>query len=300
MKNAIILFLFAILCFAGMNSCNSGGGKQKTINGFDVQFLDDQKGDLVKEGDYVYFRYYVMTKDSLIFSSVMQTPLIKFKVPKIEKADPKKAQAITEALILLSKGDSVIVFQKLDEDMKKSINLPNVDVLEYHVKMVDIKNEADYKMEMEAEQKEIAAKAKVLQDQAIGIGEKAKQILTDYKANKLNSSIIKTPSGLKYMVLEAGNGPKAEAGKPVSVNYYGMLMDGNRFDDSWSRGQEFKFPLGQGQVIKGWDEGVQNLNEGAKAVLFIPANLGYGAEGSPPAIPANAELMFYIEVNKVN
>lgn len=300
MKNATVLFLFAILFIVGMNSCKSGGSKQKTINGFEVQLIDDQKGELVKEGDYVYFRYYVRAKDSVIFTSVKSTPMVKFKVPKIEKSDPKKAQAITEALVFLSKGDSAVVYQTMDEDMKKSINLPDVDILEFHVMLVDIKSEADYKLEMEAEQKVLAEKGKVLMDQAPAIAEKAKQILSDYKADKFKSSIIVTPSGLKYIVLEAGTGPKAEAGNPVSVNYYGMLIDGTRFDDSWSRGQEFKFPLGQGQVIPGWDEGVANLNEGAKACLFIPSKLGYGAQGSPPVIPENADLVFYIEVNKAN
>jgi FKBP-type peptidyl-prolyl cis-trans isomerase FkpA len=300
MKNATVLILFAVLFLAGLNSCKNGGGKQKTLNGFEVTFLDDQKGDLAKEGDYVYFKYYVMYKDSLIFSSLMQTPMVKFKLPKLEKGDIKKAQPIAEVLHMMSKGDSVIVYQKIDEQMKKSINLPHVDVLDFHVKLVDVKNEADYKAEMAVEQKEQEEKAKVLTAQAGEIADKAKKNLEDYKSGKLKSSLITTPSGLKYIVLEAGTGPKAVVGKPVSVNYYGMLMNGTRFDDSWSRGQEFSFPLGQGQVIKGWDEGVANLNEGAKACLFIPAELGYGAQGSPPAIPENAELMFYIEVNKVN
>lgn len=299
MKNANVLFLFSILILVGMNSCKYFGGKQKTINGFEVEFVVDEKGELAKEGDYVYFRYHVRSKDSLIFSSMMQSPIVKFKVPKLEKGDINKAQPIAEALHLMSKGDSVIVYQKITEEMKKAINLPMVDILEFHVMLEDIKNEADYKKDMEADQKAAEEKSKMMAAQSAAVVEKAKSILEDYKSDKLKSSIIQTPSGLKYIVLEAGTGPKAQAGKMVSVNYYGMLIDGTRFDDSWSRGQELTFPLGQNQVIKGWDEGIANLNEGAKAALFIPANLAYGAEGSPPVIPANSELVFYIELNKV-
>ena len=105
---------------------------------------------------------------------------------------------------------------------------------------------------------------------------------------------------MKYVIHEEGTGAKAEAGKTVSVNYFGALIsDGTRFDDSFSRGDEFSFPLGAGQVIPGWDEGIALLKEGSKASFFIPYTLAYGEAGSPPVIPAKADLMFYVELNKV-
>ncbi len=298
-KNSLFLLLGLAATFM-LISCNKNGGMQKTISGFDVQLVKDEKGDVAKEGDYVYFRYHVVGNDSLIFSSTMQTPVIKFKLPKLEKQEAKNAQPMLEAIHLMSIGDSAVVYQPLDEEMKKSVGLPHINKIEYHVALVDIKNEEAYKADMEVEQKAADEKKKMLEAEASVIAANAKTVLADYKAGKLASSLVTTPSGLKYLVHEAGNGPKAEPGKPVSVHYYGMLMDGTRFDDSWSRGQEFQFMLGQRQVIPGWDEGVANLNQGAKATLFIPAALAYGAEGAPPAIPANAELMFYIEVKKVN
>ncbi len=301
MKNLFVLLLMlAAMPALVFNACKGGSAKKKTLNGFDLSLVKDEPGDLAKEGDFVYFRYYVKSKDSLIFASNMQTPVIKFKLPKIEKTDIKNAQPITDALHMMSKGDSVIVSQTLDENMKKSIGIPGIEVLDFHVVLVDIKNEADYNADMELERKEQDEKSKLFKDRAEEIAGKAQEILADYKAKKLDSKIITTASGLKYYVLEEGTGPKAENGKRVSVNYYGMLMDGKHFDDSWSRGQEFTFGLGAGQVIKGWDEGVALFNEGTKATLFIPSALGYGAQGSPPVIPENADLMFYIEVGKVN
>ena len=81
------------------------------------------------------------------------------------------------------------------------------------------------------------------------------------------------------------------------MHYYGVLKsNGNMFDNSWRRGSPFKFALGQGQVIRGWDEGVALLNKGAKATIILPYNLGYGEAGSPPSIPARSDLIFYIEV----
>ncbi|HRG69152.1 MAG TPA: FKBP-type peptidyl-prolyl cis-trans isomerase [Saprospiraceae bacterium] len=301
MKKLFVLFLMIAVTSAVLfNACKGGSAKKKSLNGFEVSMLKDEAGDLAKEGDYVYFRYYVKSKDSLIFASNMQTPVIKFKLPKIEKTDIKNAQPITDALHMMSKGDSIIVSQTLDDNMKKSIGIPGIDVLDFHVVLVDIKDEAGYNADMEADKKASEEKALESKGKADEIAEKAKQILADYKAKKLDDKMVTTASGLKYYVHEAGTGPKAENGKRVSVNYYGMLMDGKHFDDSWSRGQEFTFGLGAGQVIKGWDEGVANLTEGTKATLFIPSALGYGAQGSPPVIPENSDLMFYIEVGKVN
>lgn len=288
MKNFLMFFSCVLLIAVSMSSC--GAKKvQKTLNGFDVTLIHDEPGDLAMEGDYAYFRYEVKSNDSTLFSSSTQTPMIKFKLPKLEKQDAKNAQPLLEALFLMSKGDSAMVEQTLTEEMKASIGIANVDKLSFYVSLVDLKNEADYNADMEASQKAAAESAKMITD-------KVASILNDYKAGSLSSSIQTTASGLKYIIHEEGAGALPEAGKPVSVNYYGSLMDGNRFDDSWSRGQAFQFVLGQGQVIKGWDEGVALLKAGSKASLFIPSDLAYGAEGSPPAIPANSELMFYIEV----
>lgn len=123
--------------------------------------------------------------------------------------------------------------------------------------------------------------------------------IEDFKSGKNKDQVITTASGLKYIVHTTGSGEKPEIGKLVSVNYYGSLMDGTRFDDSWSRGQEFSFPIGQGQVIKGWDEGVSLLPIGSKATFFIPYALAYGEAGSPPTIPAKSDLVFYVELNGV-
>jgi peptidylprolyl isomerase len=82
----------------------------------------------------------------------------------------------------------------------------------------------------------------------------------------------------------------------VSVNYRGTLQDGKVFDSSYDRGQPFKFALGQGMVIAGWDEGIALMRKGGKAKLIIPPALGYGAQGYPPVIPANATLTFEVEL----
>ena len=105
-----------------------------------------------------------------------------------------------------------------------------------------------------------------------------------------------TPSGLKYIDQEVGTGDMAVAGKTASVHYTGWLENGKKFDSSVDRGQPFSFPLGAGRVIKGWDEGVQGMKVGGKRKLTIPSDLGYGSRGAGGVIPANATLIFDVEL----
>jgi len=108
-------------------------------------------------------------------------------------------------------------------------------------------------------------------------------------------STITTASGLQYEDITVGSGATATAGNLVSVHYTGWLTDGQKFDSSKDRNEPFEFHLGGGQVIKGWDEGVQGMQVGGVRKLTIPASLGYGARGAGGVIPPNATLVFEVE-----
>ena len=105
-----------------------------------------------------------------------------------------------------------------------------------------------------------------------------------------------TPSGLQYDDLLVGEGAVAQAGQFVSVHYTGWLTNGRKFDSSLDRGDPFSFHLGQGQVIAGWDEGVQGMQIGGKRKLTIPPDLGYGRHGAGGVIPPDATLVFEVEL----
>ena len=108
-----------------------------------------------------------------------------------------------------------------------------------------------------------------------------------------------TDSGLKYDDLQEGEGAVAAAGQRVSVHYTGWLTDGRKFDSSLDRDAPFAFSLGAGQVIRGWDEGVQGMRVGGKRKLTIPPQLGYGARGAGGVIPPNATLVFEVELLEI-
>jgi peptidylprolyl isomerase len=104
-----------------------------------------------------------------------------------------------------------------------------------------------------------------------------------------------TDTGLQFIDIKVGTGASPQTGQTVEVNYTGWLADGTKFDSSLDRNQTFSFVLG-GQVIKGWNEGVASMKVGGQRRLIIPPALGYGANGYPPVIPANAQLIFDVEL----
>jgi FKBP-type peptidyl-prolyl cis-trans isomerase len=135
-------------------------------------------------------------------------------------------------------------------------------------------------------------------------GSRAKRIeeqkrMAEEALEKLAAGFQKTESGLRYQIIQKGNGTQAEKGKKVSVHYQGALENGQVFDSSYKRKQPIDFTLGMGQVIEGWDEGIALLQVGDKARFVIPSYLGYGSRGAGGVIPPDATLVFDVELMDV-
>jgi FKBP-type peptidyl-prolyl cis-trans isomerase FkpA len=142
---------------------------------------------------------------------------------------------------------------------------------------------------------------------AVMLGLTAVFVLAQSAARKPNTSAptkvtgdgVKTDSGLVYWDIRVGNGAEAKEGSHVRVHYTGWLTTGKKFDSSVDAGKPFDFTIGNGEVIKGWEEGVAGMKVGGKRQLRIPPALGYGAAGYPGAIPPNATLIFDIQLLNV-
>jgi len=162
----------------------------------------------------------------------------------------------------------------------------------------EILSEVDYQKRLNEErdkEQEIMAITRAKLPQVKDLTSKT---LKEYKEGKLDLKY--TENGVAYIIHQRGSGELPTKDRLINAQYYGLLQsDGSSFDNSFERGRSFSFRVGRGAVIKGWDEGFLSLPVGSRASLFIPSELGYGAQGSPPAIPPNSDLYFYVELEEM-
>jgi FKBP-type peptidyl-prolyl cis-trans isomerase FkpA len=297
--------LFLLLASAMFYACDKGGSSamQTTELGNRYQlFTADGSGEKVVPGDFVYFHAAMRTEgDSTLFS----TRTGGGDLPVIQAAEITatldEIGPVEDVVRNMRIGDSAVVRVNIETFPTKPPGMENDSVVLYDVVITEIVSEVDFTARQEVKQAGAEEKANVIRALEHERLAYAAKVVTDYRDGKLDADIKATESGLKYVIHEEGNGPQAEAGQGVIVQYIGQLAaDGSVFDQSFGRGEGIPFQLGTGRVIRGWDEGIALLKEGAKATFFIPSELGYGADGTPDgSIPADAELVFYVELEKV-
>lgn len=293
-----ITISFALGCMLlWFTSCESE--TLKSPNGFEYINHTNLGEGKPEPGDYVYFHAQMRNGDSIMMSSrdQGQTPFV--QIPPADAPQTQAPNPVMDVIGQLANGDSATIMIRIDTLPQKPPGFEDTDVLYYDVVVTDVVGQDAFMERQAAEQAEQQKAVAALQGRKEEVLTATNEVREAYNNGTLGDRLQETPSGLKYVVLEEGTGKKAEPGRPVDVHYYGMLADGTEFDNSFSRGQVFNFPLGAGQVIQGWDEGVALLSEGAKAVFMVPAELGYGERGAPPTIPPGAELVFYVELEQV-
>lgn len=175
-------------------------------------------------------------------------------------------------------------------EMGRGAMVPPYSTVIYNVELVDITSKADHEKKLAEEKKKAEAEMENNKKQESAL--RAKYLQEKKITTKPN------PSGLIFVEKVKGTGAKAVAGKTVKVHYTGTLLDGTKFDSSRDRNEPFEFTLGQGQVIKGWDEGIAMMNVGGKATLIIPSNIAYG-ERNAGSIPPYSTLVFDVELLEV-
>jgi len=265
-------------------------GMTKLPSGLEYKIIKKGTGTRkAASGDHAEMFIHVYLDDSVIFDSRSMYSATR-PVP-VPIQDPKANGDLMEGFKLLAAGDSALFMVPVDTMLKGGAQpMPGMQQgknqkMRYEVQVVTVRTEEEenrYNQEMAAKQKGIDEN--LLQEYFVKNGIKAK----------------KTETGLYYTVSKEGTGPKPKTGQMLSVNYTGKLMNGNVFDSntdsSFKHPEPFKLPIGKGQVIKGWDEGLMLINKGAKATFYIPSTLAYGSQDRSPQIPANSILIFDVEL----
>jgi len=259
--------------------------KSKTT-GLSYVMHKSNKGPKLKLEDVVTLNLkYSTSKDSLVFDSWKMGKPIQLKIAKASfKGD------LMDGLTLLTVGDSASFLINADSLFTKTFGAPrpafidSSSFLNFTVKIISTTTDAALKAEELKAEKENAMKEN--------------EVIAKYIADK-QITPSKSSSGLMYIITEPGSGEQAQAGKTVKVHYTGRLLDGTKFDSSLDRNDPIEFKLGQGMVIKGWDEGIALLKVGGKALLIIPSNLAYGSRGAGGVIPPFSPLTFEVELVSV-
>lgn len=270
-----------LLVIVGVWSCQSDGGSGNPTlpSGYEyILHTPDNTGRPTEVDALAFMRVGLRNGETLVNSNY-DSPF-----PQMQAIpNPVEGQVLppwVEALMIMKEGDSLTIIVPLDTIPveQRPQGFETAENLFYDISLKEIKLKADVDAEV-----------------------KSKEEITNANIDAYNAGTIEglqtTESGLKYVILEEGTGETPVVGDFVYVNYFGSLTTNKfNFDNSFKRGTPFPFQLGKGQVIRGWDEGIALLPVGSEAVFFIPAELGYGEGGSPPVIPANAELAFYVQL----
>ena len=264
----------------------------KKYEGLEYAIIKDEKGDRHPAvGDFIEFHLVLKIDDSLITNTRKDNQGKPVQTPYQEtiKGD------FWSGLKLMTPGDSAVFIVSIDslfaEVKKKQPQaemppfLKGKKTMKYEVVLVSVKTQAEMQKEMDEKN---AAQT--------GTDDK---LITDYLA-KNNITAQKTASGLYYTIMTEGTGDVIKSGQEAQVKYIGTTLDGKVFDANMGpdakRNEPLPVKVGQGQVIRGWDEGLQLLKKGSKAKFFIPSPLAYGANSPSPDIPANAVLVFEVDI----
>ena len=277
------LFIIATIFFS---SCTNN--VKELENGVSLKYFKNGSGDFVENGEIIMFNLlYYDNEGNEQFRSQPNEPVLQQKDSLWENIP------FLNVISTLKEGDSVFFQLSLDQFLGfiPGASYPDSlgsELMSFYAGIEDIMTREEF----ENYQKEQYEKMKMNDDQQLSID---LELIDNYlKENNIDAT--KTSSGLHYVITKMGTGENAASGDNVTLHYTGMLLDGEKFDSSLDRNQPFSFQLGQGMVIRGWDEGITYFNKGSEGTLYIPSSLGYGPSGSGGVIPPNAILIFEIQV----
>lgn len=302
--------LLGVMILVGLFQACSSGSEETTPSGLKYTVVNRGSEGVAPSGSYLMLNMIYKDDTDSVWVDTKESgvPIMIFKEDSIWT---KKDGSIQEIFVELGKGDSISFDVSANDLFTKTWQAPlppsvtPETIISFYIGVQDVLDEEG----LRAWQQEMQAKQMAkMQEEASGQKIKDAELIEAYLAEN-NIEAQATESGLRYVITEEGEGPSPEAGQTVEVNYAGHVLNGEFFDTSiksvaeeqglYNEQREYKpleFPLGQGAVISGWDEGIALLNKGAKATFYIPSGLAYGARARSAQIPANSILVFDVEL----
>jgi len=282
MKIKMMSLVLAVLL---IESCEPKKETATTTSGVEVEFINKTEGRTKNENDFLFFNMkYTTESDSVLFDTSERGGAVPIAY---NEEQWKSSGVIYEAFTLCSEGDSIAFSVPAVDLFEKTFRAPMPEgmskdsKIKFYVGLEKIRNKEELDAEIIA-----AAEGQIKIDGDI----------IDKHLAENGIEAMTTESGLRYVITEQGTGPNAVAGQNIDVHYNGTLLDGTKFDSSYDRNEPFNFVLGQGGVIRGWDEGFALLNKGTKATLYIPSSLAYGNQARSAEIKPNSILKFEVEL----
>lgn len=280
-----LLLLMSVLTMV-MTSCNVNtnpmSGYEKTENGLYYKFYEENQGENPETMELL---------DAVLSCKINDTiDIIPNNRMILQMVEPMFSGDLFEGIKMMHRGDSASFIVRTDSTFYTLFGTPIPadftvnDIMKFNIRLNDFYPESEF----------ASKQIEYMKNTFVEETAKAENELNNYlKENKINAT--PTSTGLYYVKSKDGNGVKPQVGQNVIVHYTGKLLDGTVFDSSVDRAQPFQFDLGKGQVIPGWDEGVQLMSKGEKGTFYIPYYLAYGNIGSGP-IPPFATLIFEVEL----
>ncbi len=290
MKNA--KYLIIIFVIASLAACGLGNDKnfKETESGLKYLFHISGGDEKPQTGDILSMQMIYTVEDTVLFDSRLSDMPV--YIPLLESQYPGD---IYEAMGMMAVGDSATFIMNAADFFMYTAGMMELppfitqdSELIFDIKLLQAMDEEGFAIEEQRMMEEQMARDLVRAEQE-------EELRLEYIAEE-GITVLPTESGLYYVEIETGDGPRAQPGNMVSVHYEGRLLDGSVFDSSHERGEPIEFILGQGWVIPGWDEGIGMMRVGGKARLVIPSHLGYGDRGAGPMIPAYSTLVFDVEL----
>lgn len=291
-------------CLTALLACQEMQSQKETIqmtkSGYRYSISKNVPGTAIQPGQFALVHSVLSHEDSVITDTRVNPG--RPTVVKVEEnaVDRKGGSApVQDLLELMSIGDSARLYYPVDSFPTKPPRLKGFKEVTYDIVVLDIfETEEELQTFMDGEREKINAPMRETQKREQEVGQLMATFYESFKRGEKDNQWQTTSSGLKYIILEKGpSGLKAKPGEIIRAHSYGLFADdGKPFDNSFSRGSTYDFPLGQSVVMRGWDEGFALLGKGDKAVLLVPADLAYGAQGYAGVIPPNATLIFYVEM----